>query len=38
MIEIAKALSFNPKIIIFDEATASLSERETELLFHKSTS
>lgn len=33
MIEIAKALSFNPKIIILDEPTASLSERETELLF-----
>lgn len=33
MIEIAKALSFNPKIIIFDEPTASLSERETESLF-----
>ncbi len=35
MIEIAKALSFNPKIIIFDEATASLSERETDSLFNQ---
>ncbi len=34
MIEIAKALSYNPKIIIFDEATASLSERETQALFN----
>ncbi len=33
MIEIAKALSFNPKIIIFDEPTAPLSEREIEAFF-----
>ena len=28
MVEIAKALSFNPRIIVFDEPTSSLSERE----------
>lgn len=35
MIEIAKALSFNPKIIVLDEPTASLSERETDFLFNQ---
>lgn len=35
MVEIAKALSFNPKILIFDEPTATLSEREIESLFEK---
>lgn len=33
MVEIAKALSFNPKIIVFDEPTATLSEREIDSLF-----
>lgn len=33
MVEIAKALSFNAKIIIFDEPTSSLSETETKTLF-----
>lgn len=33
MVEIAKALSFSPKIIVFDEPTATLSEREIESLF-----
>jgi ABC-type sugar transport system ATPase subunit len=33
MIEIAKALSRNPQILICDEPTASLSERETAILF-----
>lgn len=33
MVEIAKALSFNPRIIVFDEPTSSLSEREVESLF-----
>ncbi len=33
MVEIAKALSFKPKIIIFDEPTAPLSEREIEAFF-----
>ena len=33
MVEIAKALSFNAKIIIFDEPTSSLSESETRTLF-----
>ena len=31
--EIAKALSFNAKLIIFDEPTTSLTARETERLF-----
>ncbi len=35
MVEIAKALSFNPKVIVFDEPTATLSEREVESLFEK---
>jgi ribose transport system ATP-binding protein len=33
MVEIAKALSKNAKILIMDEPTASLSEAETETLF-----
>lgn len=33
LVEIAKALSCNPKIIIFDEPTTSLTERETKRLF-----
>lgn len=33
MIEIAKAISMNPKVIIFDEPTASLSDREVDRLF-----
>ncbi len=33
MVEIAKALSKNAKILIMDEPTASLSEQETETLF-----
>lgn len=35
MIEIAKALSFNPRVIIFDEPTAPLSQREVDSLFDK---
>ena len=35
MVEIAKALSFKPKIIVFDEPTSSLSEREVESLFEQ---
>ena len=35
MVEIAKALSFNPKIMVFDEPTATLSEREVESLFER---
>ncbi len=35
MVEIAKALSFNPKILVFDEPTATLSEREVESLFER---
>lgn len=33
MVEIAKALSFKPRVIVFDEPTAALSEREVESLF-----
>jgi ribose transport system ATP-binding protein len=33
MVEIAKALSYNPKIMVFDEPTATLSEREVDSLF-----
>lgn len=33
MIEIAKAMSTNPKVILLDEPTSSLSRTETEILF-----
>lgn len=33
MIEIAKAMSTNPKVILLDEPTSSLSRAETEVLF-----
>ncbi|HSK68718.1 MAG TPA: sugar ABC transporter ATP-binding protein [Candidatus Limnocylindria bacterium] len=33
LVEIAKALSFEAKIIVMDEPTSSLTKRETELLF-----
>ena len=33
MVEIAKALHANAKLLILDEPTASLSDRETERLF-----
>jgi len=33
MVEVAKALSFNADIIVMDEPTSALSERETETLF-----
>ena len=35
MVEIAKALSFKPKVIVFDEPTATLSEREISSLFEQ---
>lgn len=34
MVEIAKAVSYNAKIIVFDEPTSSLNEREAEQLFN----
>ncbi len=33
MIEIAKAISYNAKVIVFDEPTSSLTEKEAERLF-----
>ncbi len=33
MFEIAKAVSYNAKVIVFDEPTSSLTEREAERLF-----
>jgi len=33
MVEIAKAISYNAKIIVFDEPTSSLTEKEVDLLF-----
>ncbi len=33
MVEIAKAVSYNSKIIVFDEPTSSLNDREAEVLF-----
>lgn len=33
MVEIAKALSFKSKLIVMDEPTATLTDRETEILF-----
>ena len=35
MIEIAKVLCLHPKVIIFDEPTATLSDREVEAFFEK---
>lgn len=34
MVEIAKAISSNPKLLLLDEPTASLTEKETEILFN----
>ena len=34
MMEIIKEVSYNSKVIIMDEPTSSLSEKETETLFH----
>ncbi len=34
MVEIAKAISFNVKVLIMDEPTAMLTMRETEILFN----
>lgn len=33
MVEIAKAISMNSEVIVFDEPTASLTESETQILF-----
>lgn len=35
MVEIAKALSFKPRVMVFDEPTATLSEREVDSLFQQ---
>ena len=37
MVEIAKAVSFNAKVIVFDEPTSSLTEQEVEHLSRSST-
>ena len=34
MVEIAKALSINPKVLILDEPTATITEKEVEILFN----
>ena len=34
MVEIAKALATNPKIVFFDEPTASVSEKDVQVLFN----
>ena len=34
MVEIARAISYNAKILIMDEPTSSLSKKETEILFN----
>lgn len=34
MVEIAKAVSYNARVIVFDEPTSSLSEKEVERLFN----
>lgn len=33
MIEIAKAMSFNPKVLLLDEPTSALAQHEVEMLF-----
>ena len=33
LVEIAKALSFNPSVLVMDEPTASLTDREIDVLF-----
>lgn len=35
MVEIAKALSQNPKVLILDEPTATITQTETDILFRK---
>src|SRR5205085_9050972 len=34
LVEIAKVLSYNPRILVLDEPTAALAEGETTLLFN----
>ena len=33
MVEIAKAMSYNPKVILLDEPTSALAQHETQMLF-----
>ena len=35
MVEIAKALSFKPRVIVFDEPTAAISDKEVDALFEQ---